>query len=447
MSFALKRNEVSDISSDLQADLNGLTSKIRELQSWRRRVVTTMEKIRQVIQYIHLSESSGSCSEDWAALLEDYDFISTSIQEHSNRLESMVPVVTFYIQLIESRRALGETTNVTRLTVLAIVFVPLSYIATIFSMNEKFGPGGAQCRSASSSSSTRWQTRQGRDKYATKAKVEGLKSRAAYKLLQINEKHKIFKPGQTVVDLGYAPGSWSQVAVDRTRPNGRVLGIDVIPAQPPAGVSTIQGNFLSAAVRNEVKKFLRADRHNHLQPSAEQDNNDFGTVGRIGSTTRNYLEQEKQSGVFAPDLVPTSEKAVGVGHDLQQDPRDDRMVDVVLSDMSAPWEQTEGFWKRSLSDPYYRMMNTSGINFRDHAGSMDLCDAALRFAFDTLRSGGHFVCKFYQGAEDKALEARLKILFSKLYRDKPESSRSESKESFFVGLRRKEDISSTELFN
>ena len=47
-----------------------------------------------------------------------------------------------------------------------------------------------------------------------------------------------------------------------------------------------------------------------------------------------------------------------------------RTVDVVLSDMSEPWEQTDGFWKRSLSDPYYRMMNTSGINTRDHAGSM-----------------------------------------------------------------------------
>jgi 23S rRNA U2552 (ribose-2'-O)-methylase RlmE/FtsJ len=47
-----------------------------------------------------------------------------------------------------------------------------------------------------------------------------------------------------------------------------------------------------------------------------------------------------------------------------------RHVDVVLSDMSAPWMQTTGFWKRSLSNPYIRMMNTSGINFRDHAGSM-----------------------------------------------------------------------------
>lgn len=47
-----------------------------------------------------------------------------------------------------------------------------------------------------------------------------------------------------------------------------------------------------------------------------------------------------------------------------------RVVDMVLSDMSAPWDQTSGFWKRSLSDPYYRMMNTTGINFKDHAGSM-----------------------------------------------------------------------------
>jgi 21S rRNA (uridine2791-2'-O)-methyltransferase len=47
-----------------------------------------------------------------------------------------------------------------------------------------------------------------------------------------------------------------------------------------------------------------------------------------------------------------------------------KIVDVVLSDMSAPWEQTTGFWKRTLSDPYIRMMNTSGIAFKDHAGSM-----------------------------------------------------------------------------
>ena len=129
-----------------------------------------------------------------------------------------------------------------------------------------------------------------------------------------------------------------------------------------------------------------------------------------------------------------------------------RMVDVVLSDMSAPWEQTTGFWKRSLSDPYIRMMNTSGISFKDHAGSMvrkktlsflasgidscsqDLCNAALQFAFDTLKTGGHFVCKFYQGAEDKKLELQLRKLFGAVHREKPESSRSVCYAHMFLNL-------------
>ena len=55
---------------------------------------------------------------------------------------------------------------------------------------------------------------------------------------------------------GYAPGSWSQVAVERTKPSGRVIGIDILPAQPPKGVATIQGNFLSPGVQALVKHFL-----------------------------------------------------------------------------------------------------------------------------------------------------------------------------------------------
>ncbi|KAK4110094.1 ribosomal RNA methyltransferase [Canariomyces notabilis] len=85
-------------------------------------------------------------------------------------------------------------------------------------------------------------------------------------------------------------------------------------------------------------------------------------------------------------------------------------------------------------------MNTSGVAFRDHAGSMDLCRAALSFASDTLKTGGNFVCKFYQGAEDKAFEGLLKKMFARVHREKPESSRSESKEAFFVALRRKGDV-------
>ena len=60
-------------------------------------------------------------------------------------------------------------------------------------------------------SSKRWVERQSKDRFAREARVQGLKSRAAFKLLQINDKYRLFRPGQTVVDLGYAPGSWSQV--------------------------------------------------------------------------------------------------------------------------------------------------------------------------------------------------------------------------------------------
>ncbi|KAH8905650.1 ribosomal RNA methyltransferase MRM2 [Coniochaeta sp. PMI_546] len=108
--------------------------------------------------------------------------------------------------------------------------------------------------------------------------------------------------------------------------------------------------------------------------------------------------------------------------------------------MSAPWPQTHGFTIRSLSNPYRRMMNTSGITFKDHAGSMDLCYAALSFASDTLKADGNFICKFYQGKEDKVLENKLKKIFKRVLREKPESSRSESREAYFVALRRKANM-------
>ncbi|KAL8740954.1 MAG: hypothetical protein Q9190_006389 [Brigantiaea leucoxantha] len=277
----------------------------------------------------------------------------------------------------------------------------------------------------SSSSSKRWQTRQGKDKFATTAKVQGLKSRAAFKLLEIDQKHKIFRKGQTIVDLVCQVTHLARG--HRTSPGGRVLGIDVIPAQPPRGVSTIQGNFLSPSVQEEVKRYLQQSNQiasGTLESVPEAENN--GSMiedGVAETTTIDYLDLEKKSAVFTP--YDTDDDSAAVNDGEKEGTRSRLSVaDVVLSDMSAPWDQTEGFWKRSLSNPYSRMMNTSGINFRDHAGSMDLCDAALRFAFDVLRTGGHFVCKFYQGSEDSVLESRLKKLFAKVHREKPESSRS-----------------------
>ncbi|KAI9836836.1 MAG: hypothetical protein M1819_001001 [Sarea resinae] len=308
---------------------------------------------------------------------------------------------------------------------------------------------GPQARCASSSSSSRrWQNRQGKDRFSKEAKVQGLKSRAAFKLLEINEKHKIFKRGQTVVDLGFAPGSWSQVAVDRTSPNGRVIGIDIIPAQPPKGVSTIQGNFLSPAIQAEVKDFLLdpdRGRPREQQFLSSEDHVESLSEEGLERRERDYIDLERRADVsdFSDSKDESTQSRISK---RAKEEIEGRVVDVVISDMSAPWAQTTGYGKRSLSNPYYRMMNTSGMSFRDHAGSMDLCLAALQFGFDTLHTGGHFVCKFYQGNEDKLLEKRLKKLFQSVHRDKPESSRSESKEAYFVALRRKEGVSREEVF-
>ncbi|KAL2071360.1 hypothetical protein VTL71DRAFT_12595 [Oculimacula yallundae] len=270
----------------------------------------------------------------------------------------------------------------------------------------------------SSSSSTRWKSRQGKDSFARDAKVQGLKSRAAFKLLEIDAKYRIFKSGQTVVDLGYAPGSWSQVAVERTKPTGRIVGIDIIPAQPPKGVSTFQGNFLSAGVQAEVKRFLSDPARGrpkerifstYEEPNDEEDEEEERKT-LISEQEESYIDLERH--MDEQDAAPLK-----VVRSTSRGP--ERMVDVVLSDM---------------------MMNTSGIPFKDHAGSMDLCAAALQFARDTLRVGGHFVCKFYMGAEDKELERQLRAMFRSVHREKPESSRSESKEAFFVALRRKNEV-------
>ena len=160
--------------------------------------------------------------------------------------------------------------------------------------------------------------------------------------------------------------------MEKTSPNGHVIGIDIIPAQPPRGVSTIQGNFLSPAVQDEAKKFLR--QCGSAMPQVSQDllHRDGQTQSSESSIAQDagaYFEFERRAKGQANSWKSTDSSHI---NDMEKASRDDmeQMVDVVLSDMSAPWEQTEGFWKRSLSDPYFRMMNTTGAGFKDHVGSM-----------------------------------------------------------------------------
>lgn len=237
-------------------------------------------------------------------------------------------------------------------------------------------------RTTTSSSSSRWKTRQTRDPFARSAKTSGLKSRAAFKLLELDQKHHLFSRGETVVDLGYAPGSWSQVAVSRTAPGGRVVGIDVIPAQPPRGASSIQGDFLSDEVRQEVRQYVRDEgmgraRTRNSLVRAEDEGEDGEertgvTEEEVDQMGRGVLDSTIERANKDPDQDvrrPDADKEKKITR-RQMDQEQGRVVDVVLSDMSEPWQPMGGMYVRSFSNPYYRMMNTSGMAFRDHAGSM-----------------------------------------------------------------------------
>jgi len=97
-------------------------------------------------------------------------------------------------------------------------------------------------------SSKRWLERQLNDPYVAQAKREGYRSRAAYKLLELDQKHALFSRGQRVVDLGAAPGGWAQVAARKVGSQdgaGRVVGIDLLPIEPIPGVELIELDFLA----------------------------------------------------------------------------------------------------------------------------------------------------------------------------------------------------------
>ncbi len=109
---------------------------------------------------------------------------------------------------------------------------------------------------ARSKSSTRWLQRHVRDEYVKRAQKEGYRSRAAYKLAEIDERDHLLRPGMTVVDLGAAPGGWAQYARARVGASGRVIALDVLPMEPLDGVELVQGDFTEQAVLDSLLQRL-----------------------------------------------------------------------------------------------------------------------------------------------------------------------------------------------
>lgn len=193
-------------------------------------------------------------------------------------------------------------------------------------------------------SSTLWLERQLNDPYVAEAKRRGYRSRSAFKLSEIDDKLKLLKPGARVVDLGAAPGGWTQVAVERVK-GGQVVALDLQEIAPVPGATILKADFL------------------------------------------------------APEAPALIRNALG------------GPVDVVMSDMAAA---------------------ATGQTDIDHLRIMNLVEAALVLAVESLKPGGSFVAKMLQGGQEQGFEKELRRHFTTVRRVKPPSSRQESAEFFFV---------------
>jgi 23S rRNA (uridine2552-2'-O)-methyltransferase len=194
-------------------------------------------------------------------------------------------------------------------------------------------------------SSRTWLQRQLNDPYVERAKKEGYRSRAAFKILEIQEKFKIIKKNDIVIDLGAAPGGWSQIASKMCK---KVVAIDLIDMDSFPNVDFIKGDFLDETSIEKIKAIL-----------------------------------------------PTGK------------------ADVILSDM-AP--------------------NTCGIKKVDHLRIMNLVEAVIEFAKETLNIGGNMVAKVFQGGTESELLKELKKHFEKIVHFKPQSSRKDSSEIYLIAL-------------
>ena len=200
---------------------------------------------------------------------------------------------------------------------------------------------------ARSKSSRSWLDRHFNDNYVKEAQQLGYRSRAVFKLLEIQEKDNLVRPGHVVVDLGAAPGGWSQIAKDLAGDEGMVFALDILPMDPIAGVHIIEGDF-------------------------------------------------REQGPFDKLLAML----------------DGRSVDLVISDM-AP--------------------NISGVAAVDQPRSMYLCELALEFARQTLRPGGDFLVKVFQGEGFDEFFRQMRESFGKVVTRKPQASRSKSREVYLLG--------------
>lgn len=148
-----------------------------------------------------------------------------------------------------------------------------------------------------SASSRSWLQRQLNDPYVAAAKDEGYRSRAAFKLLQLDEKFGLIKPGMRVVDLGAAPGGWSQVVAETIGEKGRLVALDLLPIHPVPGAAIVQMDFLDDEAPEKLKSLLKGKADLILSDMAPS------TTGHSGTDHIRIMALAEAAAYFAFDVL------------------------------------------------------------------------------------------------------------------------------------------------
>jgi 23S rRNA (uridine2552-2'-O)-methyltransferase len=144
--------------------------------------------------------------------------------------------------------------------------------------------------------SKNWVNKQRRDTYVRQSKVDGYRARSAYKLIEIDEKFKIFKGGLTVIDIGAAPGSWSQYASKVVR-NGKIISIDLKEMEPIDNTVQIKGDFTENETQQKIKEFLTSKSDVVMSDMA------VNTTGIKNIDSIQTGELCKEAMIFSKDII------------------------------------------------------------------------------------------------------------------------------------------------
>lgn len=172
-------------------------------------------------------------------------------------------------------------------------------------------------------SSKAWMHEHVNDEYVKRAQKEGYRARAAYKLLEIDDKDKLIKPGMTIVDLGATPGSWSQVVTQRLKGQGRIIALDILDMQPIKGVEFLQGDFREESILKQLEEMLNNKQADLVIADMAPNMSGIADVDQAGAIYLTELALDFSKDWLKPDGNFLVKVFIGAGfdallHDMRQ---------------------------------------------------------------------------------------------------------------------------------